>query len=1021
MHNCILFAVTLIAGVTAQQVSVTGQPQARATSSDLLVKHLGGSSYGTRFPGVTWDENAWTLTSTSSANDDWHAQSFVANGYIGSSFASTGPFPYFFPNSSGWPLFDERITFGTVAGFFDRQAKTNGSNFPWLYQYGWDSAISGLPSWGPLVLDLGNGTYLDSSVNENELSQVTLVQDFKRGLASYAYKWAPASLGGKCIDILYTVFADKLHPNRAYVQLNATADTAINATIVSVLDGSTALRTNPAGKGTDGSAIFTAVMPMGVDNVTAWIFASLDGRGVNTSSLSEASNQPYITGNESTIAQSLPVNLQPGNTVSVTKFVGIASTDAFTDPRSQAKDEMSAGMEQGFNAALDSHVQEWNIVLSKESVVDFSNPATSVIPSDLIERQITGIVAASMLLMNTVGENAMSHVDQAPINVWGISVCGLTSDCYAGQRFWDEDIWMQPYLAAAHSFEAKQISLSRTSLYPQALANAQTSYQSSKNNTMFSSNAAAYPWTSGRDGNCTATGPCFDYEYHLNGDIVNSFVNYWSASGDDDFFNSSLLEVTNSIATFYSELLTYNETTSTWWLTNLTDPDEYANGVDNGGFTMALIRATLRNANYFNALYNQSQNSMWEQQAATIEIPADYEDDLTLEYTGMNGSISVKQADVILRTYPLNDNTNYTVANQNSDLDYYAAKQSQDGPGMTYAIFSIDASILSPSGCSAHTYDLNSWSPYIRAPWFTFSEQLIDTYAVNGGTNPAYPFLTGFGGFLQVDLMGYLGLRYGPSYTLSISPNLPPQIPYIRFPTFYFQGWPISAHANQTHFTLTRLPTSLSTANKTFATLPFTVQVGLAASNTTTYTIAPNSSLVIPNNPSAANATVTNNILQCRPLAASEGPVVPGQFALAAIDGATSTVWQAASTNTTNSLTIDLTDAAFAEVDHIYINWGMAPAASFSVIFHNGSSYGEAPDGTGLQRIDVRGVEISEPYDAFKASLVAPYVGNATNVSLSGQGVWTGRYATLVVEGNLGDETGDALGASVAEWAVVVR
>jgi len=40
-------------------------------------------------------------------------------------------------------------------------------------------------------------------------------------------------------------------------------------------------------------------------------------------------------------------------------------------------------------------------------------------------------------------------------------------------------------------------------------------------------------------------------------------------------------------------------------------------------------------------------------------------------------------------------------------------------------------------------------------------------------------------------------------------------------------------------------------------------------------------------------------------------------------------------------------------------------------------------------------------------------------VSLSGMGVWTGRYATLVVEGNQATNSSAATGASVAEWAVV--
>lgn len=41
----------------------------------------------------------------------------------------------------------------------------------------------------------------------------------------------------------------------------------------------------------------------------------------------------------------------------------------------------------------------------------------------------------------------------------------------------------------------------------------------------------------------------------------------------------------------------------------------------------------------------------------------------------MNGSIEVKQADVVLDTFPLNYRNNYTAADSLSDLEYYAGKQ----------------------------------------------------------------------------------------------------------------------------------------------------------------------------------------------------------------------------------------------------------------------------------------------------------------------------------------------------------
>ena len=90
---------------------------------------------------------------------------------------------------------------------------------------------------------------------------------------------------------------------------------------------------------------------------------------------------------------------------------------------------MTAGKKTSFALAFQQHAEEWASLLSDESVTSFADPVTAEIPSDLMDRQVTTIVAASMLLMNTISENATKYVDNAPINVWDISVCGLKSFC----------------------------------------------------------------------------------------------------------------------------------------------------------------------------------------------------------------------------------------------------------------------------------------------------------------------------------------------------------------------------------------------------------------------------------------------------------------------------------------------------------------------------------------------------------------------------------------------------------------
>ena len=1005
----------------AGNVQVVINTNVDTQSTTTFPRALGQSRYSTRFPDVVWDDSAWTLTTTTVRPADFRSASFTANGYIGLSMASIGPFVQTFPDSSGWPVFDQRRTFGTVSGFFDRQATTNGTNFAWLEQYGWDSVISGIPSWGPLILELDSGEYLNANTSTSELSNVTLTQDFRNGLAKWQYTWTPSKSDGLSMNISYTAFADKLHIKRAYVQLQVQPSKELNVTVANVLDGLTALRTNPIAMGSDGDLIYSAVSPFGVDEVTAWVYAGMEAcEGMSLSNLSTVTGKPYMSDSASSVAQSAALNLQAGTTTTITKYVGVASTDAFQDPKAEAKNAATQAIADGYTKSLQAHIGEWEEVLPKASVSNFSDPLTGALPAipALIEKSIVEVVSIFGLLMNTVSENALAVVNSAPVNVNGISVCGLTTDCYGGQKFWDENTWMQPFLTASFPSAAKQIANSRVQQYAQAKKNVQTAYQSSQNQTKFSENSAIYPWTSGRDANCTATGPCFDYEYHLNGDIALSFVTLWASSGDTEYFKDNLYDPLQSIATTFSDLLQKNG--SFYELKNSTDPDEYANHVDDAGFTMPLAAYSMNSANWFREAFGQSRNTEWDEKMSNLLIPK--VGDISLEYESMNGTIEVKQADVVLKIYPLGVEENYTLAAQQADLDYYAGRQSTDGPGMTYAIFSIDASEISPSGCSAYTYDIGSWSGYLREPWFSFSEQLIDDPTLNGGTNPAFPFLTGHGGFLQVDLYGYLGLRYSTNYTLRVNPTLPPQIPHLTYPIFYHHGWPIKAVANATTTTLTRLPHPLSNANTTFANISIPVVVGKTSpgSTSTTQSLKPNGTIHIPNRQFQTNKTVPGNILQCLPDITSNVAYSPGQFPLAAIDGAISTAWESTNASIPSSITVDTSTVPFQRLTSLSFDWGTTPPIDATVILHNQSCPETAP---GRAMINLTNITISDPFDVQDAVKVKPYKGNTTTVDLTtleGETeLWSGNWATLFVYGNANDSSIEAAGAIVAEWAIV--
>ncbi|MCJ1404871.1 hypothetical protein MMC11_008097 [Xylographa trunciseda] len=970
--------------------------------------------YNTRFPGTTWDNDNRILSTTEFTPGQYQSRQSSANGYIGINLAAIGPFfeydrPVDGDDINGWPDFNRRQTFATISGFWDEQPTTNGTNFRWLEALGGESVISGIPHWGGLLVVLENGAVLNSTVDPKAISNFSSSLDFKQGISTWQYVWTPNDSLGPYFNISYTLFTNKLFVNQAVVQLSIQPSQDCNISIVNILDGRCAVRTSFVGSGVDGDLIYSAVSPLGVSNVTGFVYAGIKGTPeVNMSSLALISNEAYIGANDSTIAQAAQASLKAGKVTIVAKFVGAASSDGFLDPQGQAKNGSLKAMALGFDESLIYHAAEWAIVLPEDSIDSYAYPENGTLPADanIVEAAIMAVVNPFYLLMNTVSQDAIANVTNAPIDVNSIAVCGLTSDCYAGQIFWDAEIWMQPGLVVAFPGAAKQIAKYRVATYPQAQANVQTAFTSSKNNTVFSEGAAVYPWTSGRYGNCTAVGPCWDYEYHINSDILVEMFNYYVVSGDGLYFEQELLPIVTSIATLFADILVKNGISYT--LINMTDPDEYANNVDNGGFTMASISNALTNLNFFRELFDLPRNATYDDIAANVLIARDPATDITQEYSGMNGSISVKQADVVLNTFPLNYQQNYTLVEMQEDLNYYAGKQSDDGPGMTFAIFSIVAEEVSPSGCSSYTYQQYSSHPYARGPWFQLSEQLVDDYTLNGGTHPAFPFLTGHGGAMQVTIFGYLGLRLTPGFTLHVNPSLPPQIPHLQYRNFYWAGWPIQAVANQTHTTLTRLSTPYMTANMTYANMSIPVEAG-AVDSLTAYSLPPNGTITIPHHLEGYNQTVPGNIAQCLPVSTTT-TWEPGQFPLSAVDGAASTKWQPTRADIPQSMTVDLSSMPIQQISALYFDWAENPPLNATVVFHNGTAVAatDAP-------IVVADIKISSPYVASEISRIMPYQSNTTRVEL-GAGVWSGRFVTLTIEGS---QSGGGVGASVAEFAPI--
>ena len=110
---------------------------------------------------------------------------------------------------------------------------------------------------------------------------------------------------------------------------------------------------------------------------------------------------------------------------------------------------------------------------------------------------------------------------------------------------------------------------------------------------------------------------------------------------------------------------------------------------------------------------------------------------------------------------------------------------------------------------------------------------------------------------------------------------------------------------------------------------------------------------------------------------------------------------------------------AYQPVTGFYFDWAGIPPVNFSVVFHNSSDVtstaGNGAVVTATSQIDI---PISIPYNESSVNEITPYMSNTTNITLPSP-IYSGKYATLVIQGNQADNRSNATGATVAEWAII--
>jgi trehalose/maltose hydrolase-like predicted phosphorylase len=782
--------------------------------------------------------------STSQFVNRFDAEPYVGNGYFSQRIPAAGMGLLTGLGTIGWPLGTPRFTEALAAGLY---AKTNASL---IYPDETKQVIALIPTWSTLTFSSPSGdTYSPATVTSSQISNYLQTEDPQTGTVTTSGIWTSAH--GEQASFKYQVFTDLARKHVGVVSLSLTPQWSGRTTVSGLLDGAGASRLQAAGAGVD------------LRSHTSYVDSRAVGTGFRVtesstvqSSLSPETDTPVGLTQPQTAGEQIGFTARPGQTYSFTKYVAVVTSRDSSSPEADAHTQSLQAAGLGQSALQSEDAAAWSNVW-KSGVSVSGNSALQ-----------TAINANTYDLYASIRNDSPDAIGPS----------GLSSDGYAGMIFWDSDIWMFPAILATHPDIARAAVDYRYNTLAAAKHDAAANgYQ-----------GAFYPWTAGDDGhtgadcygtttnsNDTITAdPNFScsQELHLQADIAIAQWQYYQATGDSTWLRRHGWPVLQALAQFWVSKAV-PDPHGGYDINTVQPPDEYHTGVNNSAYTNAAAATALQDAVKAAQVVGATPPAGWTTVAngVTQTMPFDSSLNIYDEYGGYSGE-QVKQADVVMLTYPINFPMASGVGL--SDLNYYAPRTDLQGPAMTDAIHSIDASALNAPGCSAYTYMLRSYEPFLRSPYDQFAE-------TRSGSNTGFNFLTGVGGFLQVFEYGYSGLRFTPD-AIELDPSLSPQLQGITLNNLQWQG---------RVFTVTIGPQSTQIQLTSGPALPVKTPSGQV-------TVAAGQGLTVATR--RPDLQPSNDLARCQTVSATSA--VPGDEPVAAVDGSTATPWVATGPQATLSV-----------------------------------------------------------------------------------------------------------------------
>jgi len=708
---------------------------------------------------------------------------------------------------------------------------------------------SNIPTWSTLTFSDGGQAFTPSRGRTDDWRQSL---DLRTGVVATRARWTAPD--GHVTDLSFEVLTDRARPDVGLVRLTMTPRWSGTASVADVIDGSAATLSTQVNKGwapgTPRDWVSVRTVGTGVTAAIASQLGTSDDVRATTARVDGATDQ--------SVGQQLTFPVAAGRTYTLTKYVGVVSSQGGGDPVGEAQNQARTAAAAGFSALMKANDAAWATLWSGR--IDVLGDPTLA----------SEVNASEFYLWSSTRDG----VD------WSISPAGLSSNSYNGHIFWDAETWMYPALLAQHPDLAAGMNAYRyrrlTAAEDHAVA---TGYQ-----------GARYPWESALDGSEQIPPPVslFSeglYEQHVTADIALAQWQYYLATGDERWLAQRGWPVISRAAAFWASRVSPG-TGGTDDIDGITGPDEENPDVDNEIYTDVAAKETLLNAVTAARVLGRTVPATWSQIAARITVPAGAALGYQPEFAGYDGQL-VKQADATLLEYPWD----YPLPPklEQGNLDYYVPRTDPGGPSMSDSVASIDSSALGTPGCSSYVFTERSVDPFVRDLFDQFSE-------TRGGG--AFTFMTGIGGFLQEFLYGYSGLRWNAA-AVHLAPSLTGDLSGVVLHDLAWHG---------RRFTVAIGPRTTAVTLTSGAALPLDTGGRVR-------TIGTGKTLTV--NTRRPDLAGTGDTVRCGKAFATSSQ--PGAPALAAVDGSPATGWEPATLPAT--LTVPL-PGGIRTVSTATVRWG---------------------------------------------------------------------------------------------------